>query len=75
MKVDVIKAWKDQAYRKSLTEEQLASIESNPVADLQLSDEDMGAISGGIGPTWGNSSGNGGGNPGPRTWTNCCAIE
>jgi mersacidin/lichenicidin family type 2 lantibiotic len=75
MKIDVIKAWKDEAYRKSLSQDQLAQLEANPVAGLELSDEDMGAIAGGGGPTWGNSSGGPGGSPGPLTWTNCCMVE
>lgn len=46
MKIDVIKAWKDEEYRSTLTQEQLNSI-ANPVESLKLSDEQMEQVSGG----------------------------
>jgi len=44
--VDIIRAWKDQDYRSSLSAEALASIPSNPVGMIELSDEDLGRASG-----------------------------
>jgi mersacidin/lichenicidin family type 2 lantibiotic len=46
MKIDIIKAWKDEAYRSTLTQEQLNTIE-NPVESLKLSDEQMESVNGG----------------------------
>jgi len=46
-KVDVIRAWKDQDYRDSLTEEQKAQLPENPVGLIELTDEDMSSVSGG----------------------------
>lgn len=45
-KVDVIRAWKDKAYRASLTAEELASLPENP-AGAPLSDLETGMIRGG----------------------------
>lgn len=50
MKVDIIKAWKDEEYRSTLTAQQLETI-SNPVASLKLSDEQMENVNGGVGGT------------------------
>ena len=48
MKVDIIKAWKDEEYRSTLTADQLAIV-NNPVASLELSDEQMDQVNGGTG--------------------------
>jgi mersacidin/lichenicidin family type 2 lantibiotic len=45
-KVDVIRAWKDRAYRASLSAEDLASLPENP-AGAPLSDLEAGMIRGG----------------------------
>lgn len=46
-KVDVIRAWKDRAYRASLSAEELASLPENP-AGAPLSDLEAGEIRGGM---------------------------
>jgi len=48
--IDIIRAWKDQDYRNSLTSAELASIPANPVGLIELTDEDLGRASGGSGP-------------------------
>ena len=45
-KIDVIRAWKDAAYRASLSPEQLARIPSNPAGLVELSDELLRAAGG-----------------------------
>ncbi|MCA9653961.1 MAG: mersacidin/lichenicidin family type 2 lantibiotic [Myxococcales bacterium] len=45
--VDVVRAWKDPAYRRTLTAEQLASLPEHPAGLVELSDDDLtGAIGG-----------------------------
>lgn len=47
-KNDVIRAWKDASYRASLSPAQLAALPANPAGATELSDEELGAVSGGI---------------------------
>jgi mersacidin/lichenicidin family type 2 lantibiotic len=51
MKIDKIKAWKDEEYRSTLTAEQLAVVNS-PVASLELSEEQMSQVNGGTAVTF-----------------------
>ncbi|MCP6757221.1 MAG: mersacidin/lichenicidin family type 2 lantibiotic [Fischerella sp. CENA71] len=44
---DIIRAWKDEDFRNSLTEEQLSQLPENPAGILELEDEEMKDISGG----------------------------
>lgn len=44
MKCDIVRAWKDKAYRQSLSEEQLSTLPANPVGEL--SDADLAHVSG-----------------------------
>ncbi|ARV60157.1 hypothetical protein BZZ01_17340 [Nostocales cyanobacterium HT-58-2] len=44
---DIIRAWKDEDFRNSLTEEQLSHLPENPAGILELEDEEMKNISGG----------------------------
>jgi mersacidin/lichenicidin family type 2 lantibiotic len=44
MKIDIVRAWKDAAYRNSLTPEQQASLPPNPA---EVSDEQLDQVSGG----------------------------
>lgn len=46
-KTDIVRAWKDAAYRKSLTPEQLAALPANPVEISPISDEELSAVVGG----------------------------
>ncbi len=47
MKFDVARAWKDEEYRQSLSEEELLSLPENPVGELELTDADLEAVYGG----------------------------
>ncbi len=47
MSVDIIRAWKDEEYRQSLSTEQLQQLPANPAGLIELSDEDMSSVSGG----------------------------
>lgn len=45
--VDVVRAWKDPAYRRSLSAEQLAALPEHPAGLVDLSDEDLAGANGG----------------------------
>jgi mersacidin/lichenicidin family type 2 lantibiotic len=45
-KVDVVRAWKDAKYRRSLSSEQLADLPLNPAGRVELSDDKMRNASG-----------------------------
>ena len=47
MKFDIVRAWKDEAYRQTLTEEQLNSLPANPAGELK--DTDLATVCGGGG--------------------------
>lgn len=44
---DIIRAWKDEDYRATLSQEQLDSLPENPAGLIELKDEDMSSLSGG----------------------------
>ncbi len=44
--IDVVRAWKDPAYRRSLTPEQLASLPEHPAGMVELSDDQLSNASG-----------------------------
>jgi mersacidin/lichenicidin family type 2 lantibiotic len=50
--IDIIRAWKDEEYRNSLSEEQRSQLPENPAGMIELSDEDMGSVVGGGGSKW-----------------------
>ncbi|MEA5617253.1 mersacidin/lichenicidin family type 2 lantibiotic [Cronbergia sp. UHCC 0137] len=45
--VDIVRAWKDEEYRHSLSVEQQQELPANPAGLIELSDEDMSSVSGG----------------------------
>jgi len=45
---NIVRAWKDAAYRNSLTEAERAALPPNPAGVVELSDADLGKVSGGI---------------------------
>lgn len=45
--IDIIRAWKDEAYRNSLSPTEQASLPPNPVGTTDLSEVEMSAICGG----------------------------
>ena len=49
MNFDIARAWKDEAYRQTLSEEELQMIPANPAGTMELSENDMEAINGGGG--------------------------
>ena len=49
MKLDTIRAWKDETYRQSLSNEQISTLPTNPAGELELSNTDLESINGGGG--------------------------
>ena len=45
--VDIVRAWKDEDYRQSLSAEQQEQLPVNPAGLVELDDEDMSSVSGG----------------------------
>lgn len=45
--VDVIRAWKDEVYRNSLSARELTALPENPVGLVELSDDDLEEVDGG----------------------------
>ena len=45
--VDVVRAWKDSAYRLSLTDAERAALPANPAGTIELSDAELSAVAGG----------------------------
>lgn len=56
--VDVIRAWRDEEYRNSLTEEERANLPESPAGMAVVSDATLRSITGGCGsyPTTGPTS-------------------
>jgi mersacidin/lichenicidin family type 2 lantibiotic len=46
-KRNIIRAWKDPVYRKSLSEAELTALPPNPAGSIELSDADLRAVAGG----------------------------
>ncbi len=46
MKLDIIRAWKDETYRGSLSQEQQAQLPANPAGELELSDAELQSVHG-----------------------------
>lgn len=46
--IDIIRAWKNEDYRNSLSEEQRAQLPENPAGLIELLDTDMESIAGGM---------------------------
>jgi mersacidin/lichenicidin family type 2 lantibiotic len=53
---NIIRAWKDPAYRNSLSNAQREALPANPAGSVELSDADLGKVTGGrvVLPTWYN---------------------
>lgn len=47
MKFDVVRAWKDETYRQTLSEEQLSTLPANPAGELELTDAELESVYGG----------------------------
>src|SRR5262249_47986899 len=46
-RVDVIRAWKDEEYRRSLSDEELAALPENPAGLVELNAADLAGAAGG----------------------------
>jgi mersacidin/lichenicidin family type 2 lantibiotic len=46
-KCNVIRAWKDPAYRNSLSQAERAALPANPAGAIEISDVDLGKVAGG----------------------------
>ena len=57
--MNIIRAWKDKEYRRSLSDEELSLLPDNPAGPMELSDDQLEIIVGGDG---GHDSSNHGGN-------------
>jgi mersacidin/lichenicidin family type 2 lantibiotic len=62
MSVDIVRAWKDEQYRMSLTETERANLPANPAGMVELTDADLDGVSGGVAEAPGTSIGK----------TSCC---
>jgi mersacidin/lichenicidin family type 2 lantibiotic len=47
-KINIIRAWKDEAYRNSLSDAERASLPENPAGVLELADTDLADVNGGF---------------------------
>ena len=45
---NIVRAWKDAAFRNGLTEAERAALPPNPAGVVELSDADLGKVSGGF---------------------------
>ena len=48
--MDIIRAWKDEEYRNSLSEAERAALPEHPAGLIALTDEALGAVAGGRKP-------------------------
>src|SRR5438876_6589870 len=49
MNSNIVRAWKDEFYRQSLSDEERAQLPANPVGELELTDTELEAVFGGQG--------------------------
>ncbi len=51
---NIIRAWKDEEYRQSLSEDERALLPPHPAGIIELTDRELGAVAGGTGvePTY-----------------------
>jgi mersacidin/lichenicidin family type 2 lantibiotic len=46
--VDIARAWKDEEYRRSLSDGERAQLPTNPAGLIELTDDDLDSIAGGM---------------------------
>lgn len=46
-KTNTIRAWKDEAYRQSLSDDERATVPINPAGVIELSDSELNSVAGG----------------------------
>ena len=56
MNFDIVRAWKDDEYRLSLSDEERRSLPANPVGEIELTDADLELVYGGGGGHHGGNS-------------------
>ena len=44
----IVRAWKDPAFRNTLSEAERAALPANPAGSIEISDADLGKVSGGF---------------------------
>ena len=49
MKLDIVRAWKDEAYRQQLSSEEQAMLPASPAGSLELSDAELETVNGASG--------------------------
>ena len=49
MNLDIVRAWKDEAYRQSLSNEELAMLPESPAGEFELTEAELEAVHGGHG--------------------------
>ncbi|GCF08739.1 mersacidin/lichenicidin family type 2 lantibiotic [Dictyobacter arantiisoli] len=49
MSIDIVRAWTDEAYRRSLSPDDLARLPAHPAGQMELLDVDLATICGGAG--------------------------
>ncbi len=49
MQLDIVRLWKNEDYRASLSKEELAMLPESPIGEIELSDADLQVIQGGQG--------------------------
>ena len=50
MKFDITRAWKDETYRQTLSEEERTLLPANPAGEMELNEQDLVEAAGGFGP-------------------------
>lgn len=71
--VDIIRAWKDEAYRQSLSPETLAQLPENPAGLIELTDVDLGFAVGGVSQLEGQVCESP--SPSAQCWTATCTSQ
>lgn len=46
--IDIVRAWKDEDFRSTLTEAQRASLPANPAGAIELTELELSAVAGGV---------------------------
>ncbi len=72
--IDIIRAWKDEDYFNSLSEEMRSQLPENPAGIIELADTEMEAVAGGLGwsnPSWVDACPSALGCPNP-SWVDAC---
>jgi len=50
MNIDLVRAWKDEGYRETLSDRQLALVQENPAGAIELTESELTAVDGGMLP-------------------------